>query len=93
MEHSHASKKERLPLLDTKKRKTASEENANRIERSSAKKTAETDNNTVCSDNSDDTRSNNDNDYSKTDKMGKIAASTFSSAMLCNNKQQKKSSK
>eukprot|EP00957_Ditylum_brightwellii_P175947 13397423-Ditylum_brightwellii.AAC.1 len=51
------------------------------------------DNNTVCSDNSDDTRSNNIDDYSKTDQMGETAPSTFSSAMLYNNKQQKKSSK
>eukprot|EP00957_Ditylum_brightwellii_P163186 12426101-Ditylum_brightwellii.AAC.1 len=63
MEHSHAAKKERLTLLDTKKRKTASEKDANGIEMSSAKKTAETDNNTVCSDDSNDTCSNNDDDY------------------------------
>eukprot|EP00957_Ditylum_brightwellii_P079406 6038202-Ditylum_brightwellii.AAC.1 len=47
------------------------------------------DNNTVCSDDSDDTCSNNNDDYSKTDQMGKTAPSTFSFAMLCNNKQQK----
>eukprot|EP00957_Ditylum_brightwellii_P065594 4975014-Ditylum_brightwellii.AAC.1 len=89
MENSHASKKERLALLDTKKRKTVSEKNANCIERSSAKKTTEADNSTVCSDDSKDTCSNNDNDYSKTDKTKKTAPSTFSSGMICNNKQQK----
>eukprot|EP00957_Ditylum_brightwellii_P132566 10109659-Ditylum_brightwellii.AAC.1 len=47
------------------------------------------DNNTVCSDNSNDTRSNNDDDYSKTDQTEKTAPPTFSSTMLCNNKQQK----
>eukprot|EP00957_Ditylum_brightwellii_P186016 14162462-Ditylum_brightwellii.AAC.1 len=60
MKHSHASKKERLTLLNTKKRETVSEKNANGMERSSAKKTEETHNNTVCSDDSDDTCSNND---------------------------------
>eukprot|EP00957_Ditylum_brightwellii_P161510 12297324-Ditylum_brightwellii.AAC.1 len=39
MEHSHASKKEHLNLLDTNKIKTASEKKASSIERSSAKKT------------------------------------------------------
>eukprot|EP00957_Ditylum_brightwellii_P101785 7757495-Ditylum_brightwellii.AAC.1 len=48
-----------------------------------------TDNNTVCSDDSNGTQSNNNDDYSKTDHMGKTAPSTFSSAMLYNNKQQK----
>eukprot|EP00957_Ditylum_brightwellii_P060394 4585423-Ditylum_brightwellii.AAC.1 len=62
MEHSHAAKKEHLTLLDTNKRKTASEKNVNGIERSSAKKRAETDNDTVCSDDIDDTCNNNDND-------------------------------
>eukprot|EP00957_Ditylum_brightwellii_P111524 8506376-Ditylum_brightwellii.AAC.1 len=38
MEHSHASKKEGLTLLDTKKRKAASENKTNSIERSSTKK-------------------------------------------------------
>eukprot|EP00957_Ditylum_brightwellii_P111246 8483055-Ditylum_brightwellii.AAC.1 len=47
------------------------------------------DNNTVCSGNSNDRSSNNNNDYSKTDQMEKTAPSTFSSAMLCNNKQKK----
>eukprot|EP00957_Ditylum_brightwellii_P080686 6136624-Ditylum_brightwellii.AAC.1 len=47
------------------------------------------DNNTVCSDNSNDTHSNNNDDHSKTDQMGKTAPSTFSSAMLYNIKQQK----
>eukprot|EP00957_Ditylum_brightwellii_P078402 5962214-Ditylum_brightwellii.AAC.1 len=63
MEHSHASKKDHLNLLDTKKRKTVSKKKANGIERSSAKKPTKTDNNTVCSDNRDDNYSNNDNDY------------------------------
>ena len=90
MEHSHASKKERLTLLDTKKKETASEKEANNIERSGATKMAKTDNNTVCSDDSNETRSNNDHDYSKTDQMQKTAPSTLSSAMLHDNKQQKK---
>eukprot|EP00957_Ditylum_brightwellii_P147106 11200851-Ditylum_brightwellii.AAC.1 len=47
------------------------------------------DNNTVCSDNSNDTHSNNNDDYSKNDQTEKTVPSTFSSAMLCNNKQQK----
>eukprot|EP00957_Ditylum_brightwellii_P018416 1385853-Ditylum_brightwellii.AAC.1 len=38
MEHSHASKKECLTLLDTKKRKAVSEKETNSIERSSVKK-------------------------------------------------------
>eukprot|EP00957_Ditylum_brightwellii_P005158 392817-Ditylum_brightwellii.AAC.1 len=41
-------------------------------------------------DNSDESSSNHDNDYSKTDQMEEIAPSTFSSNMLCNNKQQQK---
>eukprot|EP00957_Ditylum_brightwellii_P174997 13323661-Ditylum_brightwellii.AAC.1 len=63
MEHRHASNKECLILLDIKKKKTESEKKAIGIERSSAKKTTVTDNNTVCSDDSNDTHSNNDNDY------------------------------
>eukprot|EP00957_Ditylum_brightwellii_P170675 12991625-Ditylum_brightwellii.AAC.1 len=63
MEHSHASKKKHLTLLDTKKKETAPEKEANNIERSGATKMTKTDNNNVCSDNSDDTRSNNNNDY------------------------------
>eukprot|EP00957_Ditylum_brightwellii_P148492 11306094-Ditylum_brightwellii.AAC.1 len=46
MEHSHASKKERLTLLDTKKKETVSEKKANDIERSGATKMTKTDNNT-----------------------------------------------
>eukprot|EP00957_Ditylum_brightwellii_P208708 15358612-Ditylum_brightwellii.AAC.1 len=46
IEHSHASKKEHLTLLDTKKRKPASKKNANSIERSSANKMTKMDNNT-----------------------------------------------
>eukprot|EP00957_Ditylum_brightwellii_P141264 10762697-Ditylum_brightwellii.AAC.1 len=46
MEHSHASKKERLNLLDTKRKETGSEKEANDIERSGATKLAKTDNNT-----------------------------------------------
>eukprot|EP00957_Ditylum_brightwellii_P031229 2367185-Ditylum_brightwellii.AAC.1 len=93
MKHSHASKNERLTLLDTKKKETAPEKEANNIKRSGANKMTNTDNNTVYSDGRDDTCSNNDDDYSKTDQMEKMAPSTFSSTMLYNNKQQKKSSK
>eukprot|EP00957_Ditylum_brightwellii_P154284 11741122-Ditylum_brightwellii.AAC.1 len=61
MEHSHASKKERLTLLNTKK--VMPEKKANSIKRSSATKRQAVDNNTVCSDDSNDSGSNNDNDY------------------------------
>eukprot|EP00957_Ditylum_brightwellii_P139425 10625457-Ditylum_brightwellii.AAC.1 len=46
IEHSHASKKERLTLMDTKKKETTSENEANNIERSSATKMTKTDNST-----------------------------------------------
>eukprot|EP00957_Ditylum_brightwellii_P132745 10122371-Ditylum_brightwellii.AAC.1 len=46
MEHSPTSKKERLTLLDTKKKETASEKEANSIERSGTTKMTKTDNNT-----------------------------------------------
>eukprot|EP00957_Ditylum_brightwellii_P067315 5108733-Ditylum_brightwellii.AAC.1 len=68
MEHSHASKKECLNMLNTKKRKTASEKKGNNIERSSAKKPTKMDSNTLCSDNSDGKYLNNNDDHSKTDQ-------------------------
>eukprot|EP00957_Ditylum_brightwellii_P093012 7081710-Ditylum_brightwellii.AAC.1 len=48
MEHNNVSKKGRLTLFGTKKRKIVSEKSAYGIERRSAKKTEETDNNNVC---------------------------------------------
>eukprot|EP00957_Ditylum_brightwellii_P204014 15337214-Ditylum_brightwellii.AAC.2 len=88
MEHSHASKKEPLTLLDTKKAILEKKENS--IERSSvSKKYKAGDNNTVCSDNSNDSNSNNINDCSKTDQMEETTTTNFPAAMLCNNKQQK----
>eukprot|EP00957_Ditylum_brightwellii_P101999 7774086-Ditylum_brightwellii.AAC.1 len=93
MEHSHASKKERMTLFDTKKENAASEKKAKNVETSSATKRKAMDNNTQYSDGNNDGGSNNsnsdNNDYSKTDKMGETATTNFPAFMQSNNKKQK----
>eukprot|EP00957_Ditylum_brightwellii_P036436 2758908-Ditylum_brightwellii.AAC.1 len=77
-----------MTLHSTKK--AALEKKAKNIETNSATKRKAVNNNTECSDDSNDSRSNsnknNINDYSKTDQMGATPTTNFPASMQSNNK-------